>query len=219
MEKKPTTVAEYLRGLPEDRRKALEVVRREIRKNLPKGYAEGIQYGMIGYFVPHSVYPDGYHCDPSQPLPFASIASQKNHMAVYLMCIYGDEKHKAWFEKAWKATGKKLDIGKSCVRFKKIEDVPLEVLGEAIARVPVKSYIEHYESAVKTAGKRASKKTAKKKTGKKMTSMKSSSRKTTRKKAAKASKKKAAKKKVAKKKVTKKKVVKKSVRKKASVRR
>ena len=214
MAKKPTTVAEYLKGLPEDRRKALEAVRRAIRKNLPKGYAEGIQYGMIGYFVPHSVYPDGYHCDPSQPLPFASIASQKNHMSIYLMCIYGDEKHKAWFEKAWKATGNKLDMGKACVRFKKIEDVPLEVLGEAIARVPVRKYIEHYESVVKPAGKRASKKVAKKKTGKKKATKKSATKKTAKKKAAKA-----AKKRVAKKKVTKKKGVKKSVRKKASGRR
>lgn len=224
MAKKPTTVAEYLKGLPEDRRKALETVRRAIRKNLPKGYAEGIQYGMIGYFVPHSVYPDGYHCDPSQPLPFASIASQKNHMSIYLMCIYGDEKQKAWFEKAWKATGKKLDMGKACVRFKKIEDVPLEVLGEAIARVPVRKYIDHYESVVKPAGKRASKKAAQKKTVKKKASKKSASKKTASKKTAskKTAKKKAAKaskKRVAKKKVTNKKVVKKSVRKKASVRR
>ncbi|RNC80729.1 MAG: DUF1801 domain-containing protein [Phycisphaera sp.] len=214
MAKKPTTVAEYLKGLPEDRRKALEAVRRVIRKNLPRGYAEGIQYGMIGYFVPHGVYPDGYHCDPSQPLPFASIASQKNHMAVYLMCVYGDEAHKAWFVKAWKATGKKLDMGKSCVRFKKIEDVPLDVLGEAIARVPVRAYIEHYESAIRTMGKRGSKKKV---------SKKPASKRIAKKKVAKASKKKAVTKKAAKKKGTKKaaakKMAKKTSRKKASVRR
>lgn len=209
MAKKPTTVTEYLKGLPEDRRKALEAVRRVIRKNLPKGYAEGIQYGMIGYFVPHGLYPDGYHCDPSQPLPFASIASQKNHMAVYLMCVYGNEAHKAWFVKAWKATGKKLDMGKSCVRFKKIEDVPLDVLGEAIARVPVREFIVHYESAIKTTGKRPTKKAA------------------TKKKVAKASKKKVVAKKAAKKRVKEKgtkkaaakKVTKKTGLKKASVKR
>ncbi|GAB5496819.1 MAG: hypothetical protein Phyf2KO_18990 [Phycisphaerales bacterium] len=216
MAKKPTTVAEYLKGLPEDRRKALEAVRRVIRKNLPKGYAEGIQYGMIGYFVPHSVYPDGYHCDPSQPLPFASIASQKNHMAVYLMCVYGDEAHKAWFVKAWKATGKKLDMGKSCVRFKKIEDVPLEVLGEAVARVPVRDYKAHYESALTTTGKRATKKKVAKKTAKKAVSKKKVSRvskkKTVTKKAS-------TKKSTSKKKTASKKVSKKSGRKKVSVRR
>ena len=216
MVKKPTTVAEYLKGLPEDRRKALEAVRRVIRKNLPKGYAEGIQYGMIGYFVPHSLYPDGYHCDPSQPLPFASIASQKNHMAVYLMCVYGDESHKAWFVKAWKATGKKLDMGKSCVRFKKVEDVPLDVLGEAIARVPVRDYIEHYESAVKATGKRAAKKKVANKTAKKAVSKKKVSRvskkNTVTKKASK-------KKSTSKKKTASKKVSKKSGRKKVSVRR
>ncbi|MCP5055697.1 MAG: DUF1801 domain-containing protein [bacterium] len=148
MAKKPTTVAEYLASLPADRREALESVRKTIKKNLPKGYAEGIQYGMIGYFVPHSVYPAGYHADPSQPLPFASLANQKNHMSIYLMCIYSDEEHRDRFVRAWKATGKKLDMGKSCVRFKKLEDVPLEVVGEAIQGVPVTEFIARYESAI-----------------------------------------------------------------------
>jgi hypothetical protein len=144
--KAQTTVAAYLASLPEDRRKAIEAVRKVIRRNLPKGYEEGIQYGMIGYYVPHSVYPDGYHCDPRQPLPFASLASQKNHMGIYLMCIYGMPEQRAWFEKAWKATGRKLDMGKSCVRFKKLDDVALDVVGEAVRRVPVKAFVEHYES-------------------------------------------------------------------------
>ncbi len=144
--KAQTTVAAYLASLPEDRRQAIEAVRKVIRKNLPKGYEEGIQYGMIGYYVPHSVYPDGYHCDPRQPLPFASLASQKNHMAIYLMCIYGMPEQRAWFEKAWKATGRKLDMGKSCVRFKKLDDVALDVVGEAVRRVPVKAFVAHYES-------------------------------------------------------------------------
>ncbi len=145
--KKPTTVSEYLKSLPDDRRRALEAVRRVIRKNLPKGYAEGIQYGMIGYYVPHSLYPDGYHCDPSQPLPYASLASQKKHMAVYMMGLYGDLRQDAWFRKAWaKATDARLDMGKCCVRFRKLEDLPLDVIGEAIARFPCKDYIERYEA-------------------------------------------------------------------------
>jgi len=143
------TVEQYLADLPEDRREALSAVRRTILDNLDEAYEEGIQYNMIGYYVPHSVYPPGYHCDPKQPLPFASIASQKNHMGLYLFCIYGDENERARFEKSWKAAGKKLDMGKSCVRFKKLEDVPLEVLGETIRRMPAKKFIKTYETNVR----------------------------------------------------------------------
>jgi len=165
MPPKPTTVAQYLAALPADRRRALEAVRKVIRKNLDKGYEEGIQYGMIGYYVPHRVYPDGYHCDPTQPLPFASLASQKNHMAVYLMCLYGDEEQESWFRKAWAKSGKNLDMGKSCVRFKKVEDLALDVIGAAVRRVPAKAYIEHYEAVVKKPRRRkAKKKAAEKKT-------------------------------------------------------
>lgn len=163
MQSKATTVEAYLKELPEDRRAAIEAVRAVIRKNLPKGYAEGMQYGMIGYFVPHDVYPPGYHCDPKQPVPFAGLASQKNSMSLYLMCIYGVPEHEAWFRDAWLKTGKKLDMGKSCVRFKKLEDVPLDVVGQAIKRVPVKKFLEHYESVIGAGGKRAAKKTAPKK--------------------------------------------------------
>jgi len=108
-----------------------------------------MQYGMIGYYVPHSVYPAGYHCNPEEPLPYASLASQKNYMSIYLMCIYGEEKHREWFVEAWQKAGKKLDMGKSCVRFKKLEDVPLKVVGQAIKRVTVKRYIDFYENATK----------------------------------------------------------------------
>lgn len=168
MKSNATTVEEYLAELPEDRRDALQAVRATILKSLPKGYEEGMQYGMIGYFVPHSVYPAGYHCDPKQPLPFAGLASQKNHMSIYLMCIYGDQEHEAWFRGAWEKTGKKLDMGKSCVRFKKIDDVPLKVIGQAIKRVPCKKFIEHYESAIKAVAKRSpSKRSAKKVTPRK----------------------------------------------------
>jgi hypothetical protein len=180
MNRDAATVTEYLAGLPEDRRRALEAVRKVIRKNLPKGYQEGMQYGMIGYFVPHSVYPAGYHCDPRQPLPFAGLASQKNHMSLYLCSAYASPEHESWFRKAWTADGRKLDMGKACVRFKKLEDVPLEVVGEAVRRMPVKEFVRIYEgtrrgggAATKDAGKKstkAAKKTAKasKKAGKKV---------------------------------------------------
>jgi Domain of unknown function (DU1801) len=156
MQSKVATVEEYLAELPEDRRKAIEAVRQVILKNLDKDYEEGIQYGMIGYYVPHRVYPPGYHCDPKQPLPFASLASQKNYMSLYLMCVYGESNHAKWFQEAWAKTGKKLDMGKSCVRFKKLEDLPLEVIGEAIKRVPAKKYIEYCESALEKTKKPAS---------------------------------------------------------------
>ena len=145
MKSKASTVQQYLAELPEDRREALQAVRLAILKNLPKGYEEGMQYGMIGYFVPHSLYPAGYHCDPKQPLPFAGLASQKNHMSIHLMGIYSDREHEAWFREAWAKTGKTLDMGKSCVRFKTIDDVPLRVIGQAIKRVPVKKFVKHYE--------------------------------------------------------------------------
>jgi len=152
---KVKSVSQYLAGLPADRRKALEAVRAVVLKNLPEGYEEGMTSTGIGYFVPHSVYPPGYHCDPSQPLPFAGIASQKNHMAIYLMCIYSHPEHEAWFREAWAKTGKKLDMGKSCVRFKKLEDVPLPVIGKAIKRVPVKKFIAFYESVIPANRRRA----------------------------------------------------------------
>ena len=104
MQSKAKTVEAYLASLPEDRRAVLEAVRAVILENLDGAYEEGMQYGMIGYYVPHSVYPAGYHCDPKQPLPFAGLAAQKNHMSVYLMGLYGDAKEAARFEKAWKAT-------------------------------------------------------------------------------------------------------------------
>jgi hypothetical protein len=144
---KPATVKDYLAALPDDRRKALQAVRDVIRRNLDPKYEEGIQYGMIGYYVPHKVYPDGYHCDPKQPLPFASIASQKNHMAIYMMCIYGSPAEEQHFRKAWAKSGKRLDMGKSCVRFKKLEDVPLDVLGAAIKRATSKRFIAAYEAS------------------------------------------------------------------------
>jgi hypothetical protein len=142
------TVDEYLSGLPPDRRTAIGAVRNVILSNLPKGYEEIMQYGMIGYVVPHSLYPAGYHCNPSQPLTFASLGSQKNHMAIYLCNVYGHKETETWFRKAYQATGKKLDMGKSCVRFKKLEQLPLEVIGQVIARTPVDKYIAGVEQVL-----------------------------------------------------------------------
>ncbi|MFT5290974.1 MAG: hypothetical protein ACI8PQ_000372 [Planctomycetota bacterium] len=153
MQSKATTVAEYLKSLPEDRRKALQAVRKVILANKDKDITEGIQYGMIGYFISHKRYPDGYHCDPKQPLPFAALASQKNHMAVYMMCIYVEGDDGKAFREDWAKSGKKLDLGKSCLRFKKIEDVALDVIGKTFKRMTAKKYIAAYEAAWGTSAK------------------------------------------------------------------
>ncbi|HLJ97152.1 MAG TPA: DUF1801 domain-containing protein [Gemmataceae bacterium] len=160
MQSKATSVAQYLTELPAERRAAVEAVRRVIRANLDEDYEEGMQYGMIAYSVPHRVYPAGYHCDPRQPLLFAALAAQKNHLAVHLMCVYGDQALAEWFRKAWAQTGKKLDMGKSCVRFQKAEDLALDVIGEAIRRVPARKYVEHCEAAVRTSKASRAKRTA-----------------------------------------------------------
>ena len=144
MQSKAATVPAYLASLPPDRRAAIEAVRKVILKNLGKDYEEGMQYGMIGYYVPHRVFPAGYHCDPAKPLCFAALASQKNSMSLYLMCIYGDADHAKWFKSAWAKSGKKLDAGKSCIRFKKPDDLALDVIGEAIRRIPARKYVERY---------------------------------------------------------------------------
>jgi uncharacterized protein YdhG (YjbR/CyaY superfamily) len=147
MQSKASTVPDYLASLPDDRRKAIETVRAVILANLDKDYEEGMSYGMIGYYVPHRVFPPGYHVDPKQGLPFAALASQKNYMSVYLMGLYPGSDGARWFQEAWAKTGKKLDVGKSCIRFKKVDDLALDVLGEAIRRMPAKKYIEFYEKA------------------------------------------------------------------------
>jgi hypothetical protein len=131
----------------------VSAVRAAILDHLDPVYVEVMQYGMIGYAIPHRVYPAGYHADPSQPLPFAALASQKQHLSLYLMGVYcgcGEgpgaplTAEASWFQSAWKATGRKLNMGKACVRFKRLEDVPLEVVGEAIGRVPAALYLERY---------------------------------------------------------------------------
>lgn len=154
MQSKAATVDQYLQELPSDRRDAISAIRQVFLKNLNKGFEERMSYGMIGYCVPHSIYPQGYHCDPEQPLPFAGIASQKNAMSVYLFCLYADSTEEAAFRKAWMATGKKLDMGKSCIRFKRLEDCALEVIADALKRITVESHIKQYEKSVPGAAGR-----------------------------------------------------------------
>lgn len=134
-----------------------------ILENVPEGFEEGIQYGMIGYYVPHRLYPAGYHCDPEEPLPFAGLRSAKNHMALYMMSIYGDEATARWFRKAYLASGKKLDMGKACICFKKLDDLPLDVIGQAVACVSVQQYVARCESDLAARKKAKKKTTAKKK--------------------------------------------------------
>jgi len=145
MQSAAKTVAQYLKELPSDRRQAIAAVRKVILDNLPKGYEETMSYGMIGYVVPHSLYPAGYHCDPSLPLPFAGLASQKNYMSVYLM-IYGENAD--WFRTEYEKTGKKMDLGKCCVRFKKLQDLPLDLVGRVVKKIPVSDFIAMYKSGV-----------------------------------------------------------------------
>ena len=154
MQSKATTVAAYLKELPDDRRKAIKAIRKEIRAHLPKGYKEGMQYGGIGYFLPHSKYPSGYHCDPNEPLPFAGIASQKNHIGLYLFFVYTSPKLETAFRNDWLKAKKKLDMGKSCVRFKKIEDVPLDVVGRAFAGVSKDEFVDFYEKSLTPSARR-----------------------------------------------------------------
>ena len=140
----PSTPDEYIAALPDDRREVVAEVRRVIRDNLPDGYAEGMAYGMIGWYVPLETYPDTYN---GQPLGLASLASQKHHIALYLNNVYGDPELEAWFRDRWDQTGKKLDMGKSCVRFRRLDDIPLEVIGETIAKSDLDAFLAHYERA------------------------------------------------------------------------
>jgi len=146
MQSKAATVEEYLASLSPDRRDAVAAVRKVILENLDSDYEEGMGYGMISYCVPHRVFPAGYHANPKDGLPFAALASQKNYISLYLMGLYtGDTPTTKWFKEAWAKSGKKkLDMGKSCIRFKKLDDIPLDLIGEAIRRVPARRYVEQY---------------------------------------------------------------------------
>jgi hypothetical protein len=149
MQSSAGNVNEYLASLAEDRRAAIAAVRQTILDNLDGGYGEGMSYGMIGYFVPHAIFPAGYHCNPRDPLPFAGLAAQKNHMAVYLMALYLDAEgaEQEWFRQQWAKSGKRLDLGKSCIRFKKLADLDLATIGEAVRRMPAERYIALYNAA------------------------------------------------------------------------
>ena len=156
MQSAAATVSEYLDGLPDDRRKALEEVRRVILENLPEGYEEVMNWGMITYQVPLETYPDTYN---RKPIMYAALASQKNHMSLYLSAIYGSEEARSAFEVAYRATGKRYDVGKSCVRFRKLDDLPLPLIGESIASVEVEAFVAMAKAVL------AERKTRKRKSG------------------------------------------------------
>ncbi|MGD9587337.1 MAG: DUF1801 domain-containing protein [Pyrinomonadaceae bacterium] len=141
---------EYYKNLPDDRRAAMAKLRSTIKKNLPKGFEEVMGYGMPGWVVPHKLYPGGYHCDPKQPLPFLSLASQKNYISLYHMGLYSNGDLLKWFESEWpKHSTKKLDMGKCCVRFKKPDDIPYDLIGRLVAKITPKEWIDTYESVIK----------------------------------------------------------------------
>jgi uncharacterized protein YdhG (YjbR/CyaY superfamily) len=146
MQSKASSIEQYLKELPPDRQGPMSKLRNEILKNLPKGFKEQMSYGMIGYVVPHTLYPGGYHCDPALPLGFMSIASQKNFIAVYHMGVYGDKNLLDWFVKEYEKLGTgKPDMGKSCIRFKKMEKIPYKLIGELAGKMTVTDWINKYE--------------------------------------------------------------------------
>ena len=138
------SVEDYLQELPRERREVLQAVRKVVLDNLPAGYVETMNWGMITYEIPLERYPDTYN---KRPLMYAALASQKNHMSLYLMCVYSHKESRIRFEEKFKASGKKLNMGKSCVRFKRLEDLPLDVVGEAIAGTSVDAYIRFYQES------------------------------------------------------------------------
>lgn len=150
MQSKATTPEAYLASLPEERKEVMQQLRQTVLENLPPGFQETMQYGMLGYVVPHSIYPDGYHCNPKDPLPFMSIASQKNHIGFYHMGIYTDAVLFEWFTSEYpKRASGKLDMGKSCIRFKNIKNIPFGLLGELSSKMSVADWISQYENVLK----------------------------------------------------------------------
>ena len=149
MRSEAATTAEYLASLPDERKAAMIKLHKIIKKNLPKGFQE-VMDGMIGWVVPHKIFPAGYHCDPSQPLWFIGLASQKNYIALYHMGLYSNNNLHEWFKAEWKkATPRKLDMGKCCIRFKKVEDIPYKLIGALASKLTPKQWVECYESARK----------------------------------------------------------------------
>jgi uncharacterized protein YdhG (YjbR/CyaY superfamily) len=150
MQYEANSVGDYISQLPEDRQVAVEKLRNIFKKHLPKGFEEGVLYKMIGFYVPHSLYPDGYHCNPKEPLPFVNIASQKNFVALYHSGIYANRELLDWFVAKYPKHSKyKLDMGKSCVRFKKMEDIPYTLLEELAAKMTPQEWIAIYEKTNK----------------------------------------------------------------------
>lgn len=151
MKIKAESVKEYLENIPEERKPAMNQLRDIVKNNIPKGFEECLSYGMIGYVVPHSIYPDGYHCNTKLPLPFINIANQKNFIALYHMGIYADKDLMSWFVEEYPKHSKyKLDMGKSCIRFKKIDHIPYDLIKALIQKMKVKDWVSIYEKNVKT---------------------------------------------------------------------
>ncbi len=150
MQSNAKTPDEYVASLPDDRKEAISAIRKVVNENLPLGFEECMTYGMIGWVVPHSLYPPGYHCDPKLPLGFMGLASQKNYISFYAMCLYGNVKQLDWFREEWpKHSDKKLNMGKSCIRFSKLDDVPLSLIGELCTKVTPQQWIEMVERSLK----------------------------------------------------------------------
>ena len=150
MQSTATSIEGYLEEIPAERKEAFTKLRENILENIPKGFVEQMSYGMIGYVVPHSIYPDGYHCDPKLPLPFINIASQKNFIALYHMGIYANPVLLNWFITEYpKHSTQKLDMGKSCIRYKKMDQIPFELIAELVQKMSVQEWITCYESVVK----------------------------------------------------------------------
>ncbi|QQR93413.1 DUF1801 domain-containing protein [bacterium] len=150
MQSKATTVSQYLNELPEDRKTTFLKLRETILSNLPDKFEECMNYGMIGYVVPHSIFPEGYYCDPKLPLPFLALANQKNSINFYHMGLYADSKLLNWFQSEYaKVCKSKLDMGKSCIRFKNLDDIPYELIGELVRKMSANEWIFLYEKNIK----------------------------------------------------------------------
>ena len=148
MKIKANNIKEYLQNIPEERKEVFDKLMKTVRENIPKGFSEELSYGIPAWVVPHSLYPKGYHCSPELPLPFVSVASQKNFIALYHMGIYATPELLDWFMKEYpKHSKRKLDMGKSCVRFKKIDEIPFELIGDLMKKMNPKEWMEKYESA------------------------------------------------------------------------
>ncbi|MFM9902952.1 MAG: DUF1801 domain-containing protein [Pyrinomonadaceae bacterium] len=150
MQSKAATPEEYIENLPDDRKIAVSAIRKAINESIPMGFKEGICYGMIGWVVPHEIFPAGYHCDPKKPLMLMSLTSTKGHISLHHLGLYGSGSLTEWFQDAWaKSSKRKLDMGKGCVRFKKLDDIPLELIGELASKLTPQAWIEIYEKALR----------------------------------------------------------------------